>query len=150
MNKQAGATLMEVLITVLILAVGLLGLSATQVMSLKNANNSHNRYLAGLAAQEMADRIRANPKARASYNNYDTASDGSETEPGCGATCVAQDKYEWKQVIEANLPSGQGEIDVNGDQVTLTVTWKEQHTGKDRGTSAAVPEEFSYQLVVEL
>lgn len=148
MKKHAGATLMEVLITVLILAVGLLGLSATQVMSLKNANNSHNRYLAGVAAQEMADRIRANPTDRANYDGQTV--DGSETASACGTTCVARDLFDWGQVIKTNLPSGTGEIEVNGTQVTLTVTWTEQHTGKDRGTAAAVPEEFSYQLVVEL
>lgn len=51
MCKQRGATLIEVLVSVLVLAVGLLGLSATQVMTLKNGSGAHHRYMAALAVE---------------------------------------------------------------------------------------------------
>ncbi|KUJ79648.1 type IV pilus modification protein PilV [Microbulbifer flavimaris] len=157
MKQQTGATMIEVLVTILVLAVGLLGLSATQVMSLKNGNNAHHRYMAALAAHEMAERMRANPDGL-ELGSYDGKTvDGSETAPTCGATlsCSAGDLanldlYDWGQVIDSNLPAGSGEITRVGRTVTLTVGWNEQHTGADRGTAAGGTENSSFVMVVEL
>lgn len=155
MKKQTGATMIEVLVTILVLAVGLLGLSATQMMSLKNGNSSHYRYLAALAAEEMADRMRANP-AGINSNSYDGQSvDGSESSVDCSSACNGSslarlDLYDWGQVLKSNLPGGEGEIDINGENVTITVTWTEQHTGENRGTAAGAAEEKSYVSVVDL
>lgn len=157
MKKQVGATMIEILVTILVLAVGLLGLSATQVMSLKNGNNAHHRYTAALAAQEMAERMRANPDGL-ELGSYSAKSvDGSETSPSCSASlaCSAADLarldlYDWGQVISTNLPGGTGEIGVSGGTVTLTVKWKEQHTGEKQGSSAGGTEESTFVMVVEL
>ena len=155
MNSQRGATLVEVLITVLIMAVGLLGLSATQVMSLKNSNNSNHRYLAALASHEMAERMRANPRAL-ELGSYDGETvDGTETSQDCSVPCTpAQlaklDLYDWGQVIGTNLPAGTGSISRVGQVVTLTVNWKEQHTGENQSTAAGGAEDASFELVVDL
>lgn len=155
MKRQTGATMIEVLVTILILAVGLLGLSATQVMSLKNGNNSHQRYLAALAAEEMADRMRANP-AGILNGNYDGKSvDGTEASVSCSTKCSSGnlaklDLHDWGQVLSKNLPGGSGEIDVDGEKVTLTVTWNEQHTGASRGTASGGAEEKTFVMVVDL
>ncbi|MEW5248928.1 type IV pilus modification protein PilV [Microbulbifer discodermiae] len=157
MKRQTGATMIEILITILVLAIGLLGLSATQVMSLKNGNNAHHRYLAALAAQEMAERMRANPDGL-ELGSYDGQTvDGSETGSNCSETlsCSAAnlatlDLYDWGQVISDNLPGGQGTIARAGRRVTLTVTWNEQHTGANRGTAAGGTENSTFQMVVQL
>lgn len=155
MKKQAGATMIEVLVTILVLAVGLLGLSATQVMSLKNGNNAHHRYMAALAAHEMAERMRANPDGLelASYDGK--TADGTEASVDCSNGCSAADLarldlYDWGQVISTNLPGGEGQIERAGSTVTLTVTWKEQHTGQNRGTAAGGTEDSTFEMVVEL
>ncbi|SEA47903.1 type IV pilus modification protein PilV [Microbulbifer marinus] len=158
MKKQAGATMIEILVTILVLAVGLLGLSATQVMSLKNGNNAHHRYMAALAAHEMAERMRANPDG-IELGGYDNAKVSAETvtgtAPDCSQTCAAGslaalDLYDWGQVISTNLPGGEGEISRAGRVVTLTVSWNEQHTGENRGTAAGGTDESSFVMVVEL
>ncbi|WGL18196.1 type IV pilus modification protein PilV [Microbulbifer bruguierae] len=155
LSKSAGATLIEVLVTVLVLAVGLLGLSSTQVMSLKNGNNAHHRYLAALAAQEMAERIRANPAGLGlgSYNDK-TVNGTDETAQSCSSGCdgaqiAVMDLYDWGQVISDNLPGGTGEIDRQGNVVTFTVKWKEQHTGEEAGTGDGL-DDSEFVLVVEL
>lgn len=154
MKKETGATMIEVLVTILILAVGLLGLSATQVMSLKNGNNAHHRYMAAMAAQEMAERMRANPGGvqLGSYDNKTVK--GEESSQSCSTRCGAGqiatlDLYEWGQVISTNLPSGTGEIERIGDEVTITVNWKAQNTGENRGGASAL-DDASFELVVEL
>ena len=156
MKKQTGATMIEVLVTILILAVGLLGLSATQVMSLKNGNNAHHRYLAALASQEMAERMRGNPDG-VELGNYDnkTVNGKDESPVDCSNKCTAVqlanlDLYDWGQVIATNLPSGTGEISRNGNVITFTVNWKEQHTGENRGVGAEGVDDSSFVLVVEL
>ncbi|WP_323847378.1 type IV pilus modification protein PilV [Microbulbifer magnicolonia] len=193
MRNQRGATLIEVLIAVLVLAVGLLGLAATQLMSMKNGNGAHQRYMAALAAHDIIERMRANPGGfeQGSYDGEvgegaaeetggndgpveieETVVDGEvvETEvpetggeetggeegtPDCSSSCsvtelAALDLYEWEQLLSSNLPSAIGAISRNGDQVTVTITWQEQHTGENYGTSSGGLDDASFEMIVEL
>ena len=60
MNKNTGFTLIEVLIAMIILAVGLLGLAGLQATSLRNNQSAYNRSVATQLAYDIADRMRAN------------------------------------------------------------------------------------------
>jgi len=60
-NQQSGFSLLEVLISMLVLGVGLLGLGGLQVASLKGTANAHSRTIATMFAMDLADRMRANP-----------------------------------------------------------------------------------------
>jgi len=63
-NKvQYGFSLIEVLISLVVLSIGLLGLGGLQLTSLQSANNAHFRTTASLFATELADRMRLNPSA---------------------------------------------------------------------------------------
>lgn len=68
MNKQKGISLIEVLITLLITTVGLLGLAALQLNALQATADSSQRSQAVWLMQDLIERIRANP--RASDANY--------------------------------------------------------------------------------
>ncbi|MCX2795927.1 type IV pilus modification protein PilV [Microbulbifer thermotolerans] len=155
MKTQRGATLIEVLVSVLVLAVGLLGLAATQMMSLKNGSGAHHRYMAALAAQEIVERMRANPSG-VQQGAYDGTVSGTSTSSNdCSSSCsvnelAARDLYEWDQVLKSNLPSAKGTISRNGGVVTVKIDWKEQHTGEDYGTSASALEDASFEMIVEL
>lgn len=68
MNKQKGITLIEVLITLLVTTVGLLGLAALQLNALQATADSNQRSQAVWLMQDLIERMRANPKAsNASY-----------------------------------------------------------------------------------
>lgn len=147
--------MIEVLVTVLIMAVGLLGLSATQVMSLKNANNANHRYMAALSSQEMAERMRANPLGLQAGAYDGETVNGTESSQDCSTACSPQalanlDLYDWGQLISTNLPDGSGSISRAGNAVTLTVNWKEQNTGSGRGEKSGGLNDSSFELVVEL
>lgn len=60
---QSGFSLLEVLISVVVLSIGLLGLGGLQLTSLQSANNAHFRSSASIFATELADRMRLNPSA---------------------------------------------------------------------------------------
>ena len=85
---QQGASLIEILVTVLIVSIGLLGLAALQVNSMRYNHDAYMRSIALTQAQAMADRIRANPAAAdlGSYNNITAI--GSDVD--CSSSCTPQ------------------------------------------------------------
>lgn len=66
-HRQFGVGLMEILISILVLSIGLLGLAGLQAVGLKNNSQSFDRSYAVFLANNILDRIRANPAA-----NYKT------------------------------------------------------------------------------
>ncbi|HSC80898.1 MAG TPA: type IV pilus modification protein PilV [Chitinolyticbacter sp.] len=60
MHKTSGIILIEVLVSLAILAIGILGLASLQVYSLKSGQSAYWRSVASDLANDMADRIRAN------------------------------------------------------------------------------------------
>lgn len=52
--------MIEILVTLIILAVGLLGIAALQIVGLRSTGGSENRTQATLFANEIAERMRAN------------------------------------------------------------------------------------------
>lgn len=59
--SQQGVSLLEVLISVLVLSVGLLGLGKLQLFSLKGSNDAHFHTVASFLASDLSDRMRINP-----------------------------------------------------------------------------------------
>ena len=93
-HKQCGFSLLEVLISMVIIAVGLLGLSGLQIASLKGTTNAHARNVASLLVMDLSEHMRANPLgvAGAFYDN-DVSCDTANSETRCrGATvCNAEE-----------------------------------------------------------
>ncbi len=151
MNKTAGFTLIEILISVLVLALGLLGLAALQANGVKNNQLAYNRSQAVHLAQDMADRIRANPAAVVSYAdiNADGNQDYSEspmptgtqvtactTAAGCTKAELAKtDVLQWRDSILNTLPSGCGSI--------LRGTGTAVGADVDNGCGGKVPKEIA-------
>ncbi|WP_411728115.1 type IV pilus modification protein PilV [Methyloglobulus sp.] len=120
MTKTAGFTLIEVLITMVVLAVGLLGLAGLQSASLGNNQKAYNRSQATQLAYDMADRMRANradaglfvgsaypgtvPPAPAQVAACGGAPGGAVA--GCTPAQMAQnDLFEWSRDIGSALPN---------------------------------------------
>ncbi len=59
-RKMIGLTMIEILVTLIILSIGLLGMAALQLTGIRSANNSTYRTQATLLADDMAERMRAN------------------------------------------------------------------------------------------
>jgi type IV pilus assembly protein PilV len=116
MNKNTGFTLIEVLIAMLVLAVGLLGLAGLQGSSLKNAQSAYNRSVATELAYDLADRMRANntPNGLSVYIsmlpvNALAQANCVAVSKLCPSNVMAQnDLYEWNLALVNTLPSGQG------------------------------------------
>ena len=113
-NKRpdSGFTLVEVLISVIVLSIGLLGLAGLQASSLKNNNSAYLRTQATLLANDMLDRIRSNMEG-VRLGNYDNLYQGQTlTNPGCistgcNPTTLAQyDAWDWNSDVSSLLPGG--------------------------------------------
>lgn len=76
MSKQSvqGATLVEVLVSVLLLTVGILGLMSAQLRSVSAVSESENRSIAAQAAENLAEAMQTNPritdKGKRDYADY--------------------------------------------------------------------------------
>lgn len=126
-HQQAGFSLIEVLISVLILAVGLLGAAAIQLNALKYTDSSTMRSQASFIAYDMMDRIRANPDGSYALANLTSIVSSSGT--SLYGSPRDQDWNDFALNIRnfAGGVYGQGSsIVVNGRVVTVTVQWCDQ------------------------
>ncbi len=64
-HLQTGSSLIEVLITLFIFAVGMLGMAALQLNALQSSSDSTQRSQTTWILQDFAERIRANPEGSA-------------------------------------------------------------------------------------
>jgi type IV pilus assembly protein PilV len=130
-RKESGFTLLEVMVALLISAIGLLGLAALQVSARNNLDASFQYSQASLLAQDLAERMRANPAGlRAGlYNAIDTdngAGTPTSCDGGCSpATIAGNDIIAWTQNIQNSekLLLGIGRTVLDGNRVKITVLW---------------------------
>lgn len=130
---QSGVTLIEILVTMLIAAIGLLGTAGLQLAATRYQQVSFMRAQAFVHAQFIAEKIRVNSSALTApgptlpanaYLEPNTYADaGVDTnwpaDPACGlagqADCTAQqaaqrDVLDWHEALRARLPGGRGAI----------------------------------------
>lgn len=131
--SQAGFTLPEVLIALVILSVGLTGLALLALEGIASTRSANYRVLAlGLAA-DFAERFRANPAGGLSY-----AGSGPGTRGGCvngdtpcsPADLAGEDWHGWMSELMQVLPLGAtAQVDVvSGAPADLTIElrWAER------------------------
>jgi type IV pilus assembly protein PilV len=134
-GRERGMTLVETLVALLVLSIGLLGVAALQMTSLRNNHAAHTRSQATALAYDIADRMRAN-RTVAVAGGYNIALGAT---PAAPATLADIDIGAWKTSLAATLPAGDGAITtdaaVTGDPniVRITIRWDDS-----RGAEAPV------------
>lgn len=105
MFHSRGFTLIEVLISMVILAIGLLGLAAMQGISLRDNLDSYNYQQATILAYEMQDRIRGNSEVvwRGIIPSY-SATACTKDAPCTAAQMAANDYGYWQENVKNTLP----------------------------------------------
>jgi len=122
---QAGFMLVEVLVTIVIFTIGLLGVIGLQALAMSSSHMSSMRSSATVLASDMAERMRANLGAvnAAAGTTYDDAVPASnacraiyagsvEAAPAsCApAAMAADDLQDWQDLIGQALPAGSGAV----------------------------------------
>lgn len=149
-KKQQGVTLIEILISVLVFGVGILGVGSLQIASIKSSNNAHFRTTASMLAMDFSDRMRSN-LGGVNAGLYGEDVSCSTNLPVCrksGSDCSLEDltKYDIQEVKCGTkigstprdggalnlLPNGDIQVSCDGgcDQSkavhNITVSWNEQ------------------------
>jgi type IV pilus assembly protein PilV len=110
--RSKGFSLIEILVTLVILSLGLLGVAGLLVNGISNAASSEAMTKANQLAAEMADRIRANPAVGVSASSeYITTYAETVSSLGTGTLSIAKkDKSDWLSSLATQLPLGDGKI----------------------------------------
>lgn len=121
-HQQQGVGLIEVLVTVLVIATALLTLSALQMRSLQFNQSAYLRSQANILAYDILDRIRLN---RNRVTEYTISFDGDAP---TGSALSNVDLREWRALIEQVMPEGLGAVQCNGSGIcTVSIRWTEQN-----------------------
>jgi type IV pilus assembly protein PilV len=113
--------MVEVLISIVILSIGLLGTAGLISASLRNTNDAYYRSQATVLADDILDRMRANVTA-ARGGQYQIALDGSITADAVGVAAI--DTAEWLANVQGTLPDGAARVNVAGGGVaTVEIQW---------------------------
>lgn len=151
---QRGQTLIEVLVTVVVMSLGMLGMAGLQVQALQGNQQAHLDTVAANQVQDMAARIRANP-AGVTTNSYDAL---GASIPTPGKNCYSQsctpgelavfDHAQWNTANTNLLPGGMGRVtDSGSNRFWIAVTWTDKSlegengwtTGTDAATACGTP-----------
>lgn len=118
-QRAHGFTLVEVLVTVVVLALGLLALAGLQAMSKKSAFEAMQRTTAGVLANDLIARMRSNTAALDSYlvDELSAAPAADEDCAAANATCSAQELAAYDLSTWWNALNGAGETDAEGQNV---------------------------------
>jgi len=153
MRSARGFSMIELLVAVLVMGIGVLGITGLQMVSLQNNRGALVRAEAVQLAYDMLDRVRANPGANYGPLNLTTppaVATNCHTGDCTQAQMVTFDQSVWKCSLglwntnancvalrdgvilplaanQPGLPSGDGQIRVNAGTgiVTITVQWQE-------------------------
>lgn len=116
---SSGFTLIEVLVTLIVMSVGLLSLAGLQVIGLRSNHSAYLRSQATIQSYDIMDRMRVNMDAirDGQYHQPTVAGSGGaensscETTTGCApAEMAAHDLFRWNQAIADVLPGGIGVV----------------------------------------
>lgn len=170
LQLQAGFTLIEVLVSLMIISVGLLGIAGLEALSMNNTSIARNRSLAAIQADGLASMMHANTGYWQSPANVVSAtvtvtggvlSDttlNSQTQNCISGTCTslqmaAYDLKDWGSSVAATLPSGTGSVSCvasNPVLCTIDIIWNETELSLNTATSgSAGVNQQTYQLAVQ-
>ncbi|MEH6493748.1 type IV pilus modification protein PilV [Halopseudomonas sp.] len=123
-----GFSLLEVLVAVLVLALGILGAASLQLSALRYQSGSLHATHASLLAQDMLERLRANPEQLALY--------GMTVEGDCeqaiahrlavtADSVLTQDKLDFTRAVTCELPSGRARLSLHEGLASVQLRWSE-------------------------
>lgn len=164
-RTQLGATLIEVLVSILLLALGVLAMAAMQANAVQYSKVSEFRSLATLLANDLADRMRANHPSgedMAAYRFTDpyvrltAAPDAAATScTGVAANCnfaemAAFDLAEWRRSVFEQLPQGTAYVSAapnaaGRDAADIWVAWTDPASASSTDNTPVVdtcPKDF--------
>jgi type IV pilus assembly protein PilV len=132
-RAQAGVSMIEFLVALIIFAFGTLGLAGLQTQALAYSQGSLYRSQATTLTDDILDRMRAD-RANAKAGTWNTVL-SADAASITGGTIAQTDLKDWKQQVEALLPSGKAQVDVNANIATITIQWDDSRANRSSTTT---------------
>lgn len=131
-SSQQGLSLIESMVSLLIISIGLLGIASLQINAMKLNSSAYWHSQAIMAAHNMADRVRANKDETNNYIGIDTSDDFAQ-DCLANACTPAQmrlaDATDWGDLL-TTIPLGRGIIRApDANQLDIVVLWDDAGTG---------------------
>ena len=128
-DKAKGFTLIEVLVSITLLSIGLLGLASLQGQAFRATGMSQGSTMGNNLARNTIERILGNPGNVSAYDAMNTATGSRPNCPTLSPPLVcAQDFTDWQNTV-SSLPQGVLQVSTttgaNFDTVTVTVSWQD-------------------------
>lgn len=136
-RPQAGFSMIEVLVALVVLAFGLLGFALLQTMSLRFSQSANYRTQATNLAYDLLDQMRAN-RFQAGYYHGSTGASFApgevtvDEDTGClrpisNDVTVAQSIARWQcQVVQTLGPTASANVEYDGGEVTVQISWGDE------------------------
>lgn len=125
-HRAQGFTLIEVLVTMVVMSFGLLGFAALLTKSVSTNRQATQRSQATILAHDIAERMRVN-RAAAVAGAYNLALDSDPA----GGGLAGEDMVDWIGLVADALPQGDAAVNVNGNgNTTITLQWNERNDGQ--------------------
>jgi len=141
---QAGVSLVEVLVSVLILSIGLLGIAAMQATALRNGQSSLERSQAVVQTYSILDAIRADRDNIALYDTGGERCAAATAPTGASSQQVAANDVlnDWVASLKNALgapgdSSSCGRVACAAGVCTVTVRWDDSRGTARGGSNAA-------------
>ena len=136
MRTQRGISLIEVLITVLVLSIGLLGMAGLQLMSLRNSQSAMERSVGVVQSYTIIEAIRADADS-AKSGRFNIALDDTSS----GSTFPALAITKWREQLVQNLgESATGAVNCNSTSCVVTVQWNDERGSGGSDTQQMITE----------
>lgn len=175
-QRPCGFSLIEVMVALVVIAVGLLGIAGMQALALSNTNIARTRSIATIEASSIAAAMQTNPaywstgavpanltvtgKVGGTWSAT-TLSNGAlngqvsdcSSGPCTGIEMAAYDLKIWGQQLAKQIPGGKGVIACllganNVVNCTVTVNWNEKNVALNQATQSGTSQ-HAITLVVQ-
>ena len=137
--KNSGSSMIEVMVALLVMAVGLLGILAMQTKAMQFNQNAYLYSQAALLANDIIEPMRGSSNPDDYLMDFDDAAGAAPACTGTAANCSSSDmadwyKANWRASVESSLPGGESAIEVVGGVYAISVRF---HTGYDAVTGTS-------------
>lgn len=154
-QTQSGFALIEAMVSIVVVALGILGILGVQLRTLADTQTAVRRAQAIRLIEDLSERTKVNPNALGNISSYVIGTGTAPTPPNCKTVaCSAQDLAladirEWKKNLQALLPSSDAvvfQVDDetvanNHRQLGVLISWREnerEDAGADNDAYKAV------------
>lgn len=148
LKNQQGTTLIEVVITALLLSTCLLAMAIMQKRSLQFNQSAFMRSQANIFAYDIIDRIRLNRGGKDDPNIvfYSVAYGGTPS----GNTIAVSDVSDWRTTMARSIPGSDGKIECDSSTkiCKIYIKWTDEQIFGDAGANAEANNELIFSTSI--